>query len=174
MIFTEKELRQLIEFHVREKLGINEDRTLLRLPNTGGEQYPPMDDANMQPTEDMEQPPMDDEMSDDVQPDNMPPTIDDPNIAELVDLLQANPDRAEGVLKYAKGIIGNDNVPSQDVNQQQSQDSNLPENRTFDLDEMISDIIMGNNQKTKPTITRPIGTMNTMKGKMFRPIMGNG
>jgi hypothetical protein len=182
MVLTEKEILQIIEYHVIKKMGLSEDRTLLRLPNNGSGGFPPMggSDPNAQPPEeDMEQPPMDgegmegspDDMGDENMEGDAPPTIDDPNIAELVDLLQSNPDKAEGVLKYAKGIIGDTNQqpPSdQGGEEMPPPDNGLPESRNIDLDEMISDIMTNDkNKNIKSTISRPILPMNTMKSKMF-------
>jgi hypothetical protein len=172
MQLTEKTLRQIIEFHVKKKLM---ERTLLQLPDDGGNNIPPTDDIDMElpPDENMEQPPMDDPNMEEI-----PQQVDNPHIAELVELLELNPDRAEGVLKYAKGIIGNDNIPG-DTDGDGDPDNILPqqppmgESRSFDLDEMISDIITGNKQKSKPTITRPIGKTFSMKSRMFRPTMGS-
>jgi hypothetical protein len=182
MPFTEKEIKKLIEYHIIKKLGLVEDRTLLRLPNNnGGDALSPMgDDPNAQPPMDgMEQPPMEgedmegapDDMGDENMEGDAPPTIDDPNIAELVDLLQANSDKAEAVLKYAKGIIGDTNQQppvDQGGEEMPPPDNGLPESRNIDLDEMISDIMENDkNKNIKSTISRPILPMNTMKSKMF-------
>ena len=179
MKMTEQELRQLIETHVRKQLKESDGgRTLLRLPNTGSVTNP-SDLMDMEPPVDnMEQPPIENNPN---MEEKMPPQTENPYVSELVELLNANPDRAEGVLKYAKGIIGNDNVPGDttgtgvpDAEEQTMTQPSMGENRTFDLDEMISSIITGSStKKNKPTITRPIGTVSSIKGKMFRPIMGS-
>ena len=148
-----------------------EGRNLLRIPNSSGEET-----MNIEPEN---EPPMSDELSME-QPQEEPieqpqQEFSSPHISELVELLNANPDRAEGILNYAKGIIGNDHVPTN--NNDSSSNMEQPpvsESRNFDLDEMISDIIGGGNSKNKQTITRPIGKVSTIKGKMFRPSMGIG
>jgi hypothetical protein len=80
---------------------------------------PPMD----QPMD--QQPPMDNNMP----PEQAPPTGggENPDIDKLIELLNSNPDKAEGVYKYAKGIIGDDNVDNQQPPMDQPpMDNNIP------------------------------------------------
>jgi hypothetical protein len=174
---TGNELKKIIENEVINKFILFE-RDLLKVGNKN--QPPPPDDMNMEgpPPEESEMLPPEEEEDPGIEGEQAPPP-EDSNVAELVELLTANPDRAEGVLKYAKGIIGNDTIPEnnpnaapEEGNEQgippQPVDNSLPESRNINLDEMINDIF-NNDVKKKPTITRPINRIPTMKNKMFRP-----
>jgi len=186
MIMTEKEIKSIIESRVRYWLT---ERDVLKLPNSAPPVDPnmgmdanavPLEDPNaMPPTDPNGEPPADPNMDA-----NSAAQPEDPNMTALMDLLAQNPDRVEGVYKYAKGIIGNDVAPAEDGEESMGDDvppagdagaegnmGVMPESRQIQLDELVNDIL-GIKEKKKPTIDKPIGRGYSMKNKMFRPVMG--
>jgi hypothetical protein len=189
MAVTGKELKQIIENNVRKNLMeyfLNE-RDVIKIPS------PPMGDV--QPVE--EAPPEDDAMppeegmggggEEDME--EIPPEGEDgdmpPELEGLMQLLQANPQRIEGIYNYAKGIIGNDNeVPEEgggtedmeemppEEGSEEGQPAPMPEGKIRKLDELVDDILNVSGKPSKPTITTDNHPQHiTLKGKMFRPVM---
>lgn len=104
--------------------------------------------------------------------DNIPPTGDMGNVEnsemqELIDLLNANPDRIEGITNYAKGIIGNDTVPKEMQNEMPPV-GGMQESKNYNLDEIVDEILNNKDRKLKPSITRP-QTQTSAKDKLFKP-----
>jgi len=184
---TVKEVKQTIENRVRQRLieAILNERDVIKIPSPAPEV--PMDDPNAMGGDNTAMP-----ADPNMDPNAAPPAdggmgemsqSEDPNLTALMDLLQQNPDRVEGVYKYAKGIIGNDVAPAEDgeesaggeipgVQEEPGAQGAMPESRQVKLDELVDDILNIKDKKIKPTLSKPIGKTNTMKGQMFRPVMG--
>ncbi len=152
-----------------KKKNISEEETkkVLRLqkenPNPGKEMMvqPPMSDENMGGDPQNQMLPTDnDPLSTDIN------NVENSEMQELIDLLNANPDRIEGITNYAKGIIGNDTVPGGE--EQIQQPGGMQEGKNYNLDEIVDEILTGKDRNLKPSITRPQSQTNA-KDKLFKP-----
>lgn len=107
----------------------------------GGEQIPPMDN-------------------------NIPPADngESPEIQQLINLLNANPDKVEGIMNYAKGVIGDE--PNSGGGKMPPMDG-MQESKKYNIDEIVDEIMTGN-RNIKTNINKPQPQVS-MKDKLFKP-----